>query len=70
MSSYSHVILTGVGVDDMFLLVSAWRYTNYNLDVEERLGQSLKHASVSLIITTATDCLAFFVGTTDCLSIK
>ena len=57
-------------MDDMFLLVSAWRYTNYNLDVEERLGQSLKHASVSLIITTATDCLAFFVGTTDRFSIK
>ena len=55
-------VLSGIGIDDLFILVSAWRYTNYNLDVEERMGQTLKSSAVSITITSVTDALAFGIG--------
>ena len=47
----------------MFILVSAWRYTSFHQSVEERLGQTLKNAAVSITITSVTDALAFGIGT-------
>ena len=54
--------VTGIGIDDMFILVSSWRYTSFKLSTEERLGQTLKDAAVSITITSVTDALAFGVG--------
>ena len=48
----------------MFILVSCWRYTSFKLSTEERLGQTLKHAAVSITITSITDALAFGIGLT------
>ena len=46
----------------MFILVSSWRYTSFKLSTEERLGQTLKDAAVSITITSITDALAFGIG--------
>ena len=56
------VSFTGIGIDDMFILVSSWRYTSFKLSTEERLGQTLKDAAVSITITSITDALAFGIG--------
>ena len=58
-----YICLLGIGIDDMFILISAWRYTSTKLSVEERIGQTLKSAAVSITITSVTDALAFVIGT-------
>lgn len=55
-------LLAGIGMDDMYILVSAWRCTSYHLSTEERVGQALRHAAVSITITSITDALAFGIG--------
>lgn len=53
------------GVDDMFVILSCWD----DLDEEERklplpekIGLMLKHAGVSITITSFTDVIAFIIG--------
>ena len=57
-----YVNISGIGLDDMFILVSAWRHTSVHLPTEERMALTLKHAAVSITITSVTDALAFGVG--------
>ena len=52
----------GIGIDDLFILISCWRYTSFKLSVEERLGRTLKLAAVSITITSITDALAFGIS--------
>lgn len=49
-------------MDDMYILVAAWRRTNYHLPTEERVGEMLRHSAVSITITSITDALAFGIG--------
>ena len=59
-------LLLGIGVDDMFVIVQSLD----NLDhvdgesVEERVGKAMKHAGVSILVTSVTDALTFFIGST------
>ena len=46
----------------MFVMVSAWRHTSIYLNVEERMGLTMKDAAVSITITSVTDALAFGIG--------
>ncbi|XP_038057470.1 patched domain-containing protein 3-like isoform X2 [Patiria miniata] len=52
----------GIGIDDMFIMLAAWRKTSIKLPVEERLGQTYAEAAVSITITSITDALAFGIG--------
>ncbi|XP_068204511.1 patched domain-containing protein 3-like isoform X1 [Palaemon carinicauda] len=58
-------LLLGLGIDDMFVIMQAWN----NLDpsekkekLGERIGLSLKHAGVSITVTSVTDFAAFAIG--------
>ncbi|CAJ0582149.1 unnamed protein product, partial [Mesorhabditis spiculigera] len=51
-----------VGIDDTFLMLAAWHETSRGLSVEDRIEQSMRHAAVSISITSLTDALAFLIG--------
>ncbi|KAG1928573.1 SSD domain-containing protein [Pimephales promelas] len=55
-------LILGVGVDDMFIMISCWQKTEVHKDVELRLAETYKEAGVSITITTLTDVLAFYIG--------
>jgi len=57
----------GIGIDDMFVIVQCW--TNMNKDprslglsIPDKMGIALKHAGVSVTVTSLTDVFAFGVG--------
>ncbi|KAG7455215.1 hypothetical protein MATL_G00254230 [Megalops atlanticus] len=58
----SPFLILGIGVDDMFILISCWQQTNVHDTVQDRLAETYKEAAVSITITTLTDALAFYIG--------
>ncbi|CAD5115000.1 DgyrCDS4024 [Dimorphilus gyrociliatus] len=57
-------LVLGVGVDDMFILMSGWRQTEITSSVDERIAQTLRSSAISVTITSLTDLLAFCIGAT------
>ncbi|KAL2085325.1 hypothetical protein ACEWY4_018645 [Coilia grayii] len=55
-------LILGVGVDDMFIMISCWQKTKVYDKVEDRMEDTYKEAAVSITITTLTDVLAFYIG--------
>ncbi|XP_063062348.1 patched domain-containing protein 3-like [Engraulis encrasicolus] len=58
----SPFLILGIGVDDMFIMISCWQKTNVKAKVEDRMAETYKEAAVSITITTLTDVLAFYIG--------
>ena len=48
-------------VDDMFVLLKAFKQSNEMLDVSDRISYTMKHAGVSICFTSITDLTAFFI---------
>ncbi|MBN3288002.1 PTHD3 protein, partial [Polyodon spathula] len=55
-------LILGIGVDDMFIMISCWQQTKVHDSVADRLAETYKEAAVSITITTLTDVLAFYIG--------
>ncbi|KAK0409391.1 hypothetical protein QR680_004512 [Steinernema hermaphroditum] len=55
------LVLT-VGIDDMFLIMAAWRSTDPKLETNERLGETLVEAGPSICLSTLTNVLSFAIG--------
>ena len=55
---------TGIGIDDMFLMVAAWRRTSVQQPTKERMKEAFSNAAMSITITSITDALAFGIGAT------
>lgn len=61
-TSHSPLVCAGVGLDDMFIMISCWRRTRVLDSVPDRLAETYGDAGVSISITTLTNALALFVG--------
>ncbi|XP_062377856.1 patched domain-containing protein 3-like [Sardina pilchardus] len=55
-------LILGIGVDDMFIMISCWQKTKVKTEVEDRMAETYKEAAVSITITTLTNVLAFYIG--------
>jgi len=59
---FCYILTTGIGVDDLFVLLAAWRATSYNLPTDDRMSESYSDAAVSVTVTSLTNILAFGIG--------
>uniref|UniRef100_A0A3B4TQ02 Patched domain-containing protein 3 n=1 Tax=Seriola dumerili TaxID=41447 RepID=A0A3B4TQ02_SERDU len=55
-------MILGIGLDDMFIMISCWQRTRVLDSVPDRLAHTYREAAVSITITTLTDALALFLG--------
>ncbi|XP_066586753.1 patched domain-containing protein 3 [Prorops nasuta] len=55
-------LMIGIGIDDTFVMLAAWRRTCISKPVPERMAQTLSEAAVSITITSLTDMISFFIG--------
>ncbi|XP_046340750.2 patched domain-containing protein 3-like [Haliotis rufescens] len=57
-------LIIGIGVDDMFLLMSSWAetYPHRDKSVASRMGMTFASAGIGITITSLTDLLAFLTG--------
>ena len=60
-------LLLGIGVDDMFVVVKAMDNLTdkeRQLPIPDKMAMTMKHAGVSITITTLTDAVAFLISST------
>ncbi|XP_034190230.2 patched domain-containing protein isoform X1 [Osmia lignaria lignaria] len=55
-------LMIGIGIDDTFVMLAAWRRTSILKPVPERMAATLSEAAVSITITSLTDMISFFIG--------
>ncbi|XP_040122790.1 patched domain-containing protein 3-like [Oryx dammah] len=58
----SPFLILGVGVDDMFIMISGWQKTSLTDSISERMSDVYSKVAVSITITTVTNVLAFYTG--------
>jgi hypothetical protein len=57
-------LVLGVGINDMFIIYSAFMHTDENASTKLRISETLKKSGVSVTITSVTDFVAFLIGLT------
>lgn len=55
-------LFKGIGIDDTFVMLAAWRRTSIKDTVPQRMAKTLSEAAVSITITSVTDVISFFIG--------
>ncbi|UXI23047.1 hypothetical protein NH340_JMT08990 [Sarcoptes scabiei] len=55
-------LMLGVGMDDAFVLLAAWRRTDPTMSVPKRLSHTYSEAAVSITITSLTNFISFMIG--------
>ncbi|XP_071126144.1 patched domain-containing protein 3-like [Mytilus edulis] len=55
-------LILGIGVDDMFILLSGLADTSSKDSVEDRIGKTMRTSGISVTITSVTDVIAFCAG--------
>ncbi len=60
-------MFVGLGVDDVFVIVQAWESLADDLQgapIHIKMAHAMKHAGVSVTVTSFTDIVAFGIGAT------
>lgn len=57
-------LILGVGMDDAFVLLAAWRLTDPKKSVEERMKETYSESALSVTITSLTNFIASCIGLT------
>ncbi|XP_067131200.1 patched domain-containing protein 3-like [Centruroides vittatus] len=52
----------GIGMDDSFVLLAAWRRTNKNHSVKERMSETFSDVCISITMTSLTNFISFILG--------
>ncbi|GFO48112.1 patched domain-containing protein 3 [Plakobranchus ocellatus] len=63
-------LLLGIGVDDMFVIMGALNNLlpkEQDYDIPQKVAEVLRHAGVSITVTSLTDFVAFMIGATTIL---
>uniref|UniRef100_A0A2P2HXT6 Patched domain-containing protein 3-like n=1 Tax=Hirondellea gigas TaxID=1518452 RepID=A0A2P2HXT6_9CRUS len=55
-------LMLGIGIDDTFVMLAAWRRSRLQDTVPDRLSHTFADAAVSITITSLTDMISFFIG--------
>ncbi|XP_023241646.1 patched domain-containing protein 3-like, partial [Centruroides sculpturatus] len=55
-------LILGIGMDDTFVMLSAWMKTDPKKSVEERMAETFTESGVSITITSLTNVASFLVG--------
>ncbi|KRX82642.1 Patched-related protein 9 [Trichinella sp. T6] len=55
-------LVLSVSVDNVFLMLSAWRETRQFATIDERVAETVANSAVSILITALTDGLSFGIG--------
>lgn len=55
-------LMLGIGIDDTFVMLGAWRRTSIHSKVPDRMSETFQDAAVSITITSLTDMLSFWIG--------
>ncbi|XP_047446231.1 patched domain-containing protein 3 [Mugil cephalus] len=55
-------MILGIGLDDMFIMISCWQKTRVLDSVPDRLAETYREAAISITVTSLTDALALFLG--------
>lgn len=55
-------IILGVGADGCFIILNSFRRTNYDDTLPQRASEALRHAGVSLTVSSVTNVVAFGAG--------
>uniref|UniRef100_A0A3B4TZD3 Patched domain-containing protein 3 n=1 Tax=Seriola dumerili TaxID=41447 RepID=A0A3B4TZD3_SERDU len=58
----SPFLILGIGLNNMFIMVSDWQHTNVEDPVPKRMAHTYKEAIMSITITAVTDVLKFSIG--------
>ncbi|XP_008394717.1 patched domain-containing protein 3 [Poecilia reticulata] len=58
----SPFLILGIGLNNMFIMVSDWQHSHVNDPVPKRMGHTYKEAVMSITITALTDVPKFFIG--------
>ncbi|KAM4718191.1 patched domain-containing protein 3 [Anableps anableps] len=58
----SPFLILGIGLNNMFVMVSDWQHSHVNDPVPKRMGHTYKEAVMSITITALTDVPKFFIG--------
>ncbi|XP_069116341.1 patched domain-containing protein 3-like [Argopecten irradians] len=57
-------LIIGIGLDDMFILLSCLADCSTKRSIEDRIKETMRTGGVSITITSVTDFLAFAIGVT------
>ena len=59
-------LLLGIGVDDLFVIVQSWENIGGPIQdhrsIPEKISLAMRHAGVSVLVTSVTDICAFAIG--------